>query len=260
MTSGSACERPGCGQQIPPSRGQNARWCSRKCEGKAYRTAKLIGIPVADYPPPGELLPVGSTETLADAYARIPKKPTRDHPRQYSDFGDVPGDIELAAAIDDEQNIEAGTLIHAHPDDVRINAMLRSDASAVRARTPQSTWRAWRAYGRRHGIEHPEQTADRIRRHQADEAARAHRIDGKAASGPQDRFDARTQGHVASRAAQSRRLNSRHVDLPPMHERQGFDFEPPEQIMDDFYRGGPRSGQQAKDATYAWHMDDGFRF
>ena len=221
MNSGSLCQRPGCGREIPPSRGQTARWCTRKCEGRAYRAAKLRGIPLADYPPSGELLPVGSTDTLSEAYERIQK---RDDPRAYDDFGDAPGDVELAAEMDEDAGTYAGTFISAHPDDIRINAMLRAEEGTARARTPRDTWRHWRAYGKRHGTEHPAQTQDRLRRHQADQAARTRRIDAKTASAPQDRFDTRTSGYVATRATESRRMNARYVDRPPRHEPQEFEL------------------------------------
>jgi hypothetical protein len=186
--------------------------------------------------------------------------PTPGDPRAYDDYGDVPGDVELAAAIDDEQNLHAGTFVHLHPDDVRFAAMLQADESATRAMTPRSTWREWRewrAYGRRHGTEHPAQAADRIRRHEADEIARTRRIDSKAASAPQSRFDTRTHGHVASRAAQSRALNARHVERPPMHDSPSYDFQA-EMTTGSFYRQARGPGERAGYSGYAWDMRDGF--
>jgi hypothetical protein len=192
-------------------------------------------------------------QTLTEMHERVPK---RVDPRQYSDFG-LPGDVELAAEIDGDEGIEAGTFVHPHPDDVRVNSMIRADASSSRARAPRAAWQEWRAFGKRHGIEHPEQTQDRIRRHEAGQDARTRRIDSKAASGVQDRFDGRTIGHVATRAAESRALNARHVDRPPAHEPQAFSFEG-EMITGSFYRQGRGDGHRAKYSAYAWDLRDGW--
>ncbi|MGH3401884.1 MAG: hypothetical protein ACRDRJ_05080 [Streptosporangiaceae bacterium] len=173
----------------------------------------------------------------------------------------MPGDVELAAEIEDEQGIVAGTSAYEHPSDVRARAMLQADTSHSRAGTPRETWRTWRAYGRRHGVEHPGQTADRVGQHQAEQAARKDRAKAKAvASGPHDRFDARTTGNVAARASESRRLNQRHVDRPPIHDPQTYDFELPEQVDGSFYRQGRAPGQQARHSAYSWDLETGFRY
>lgn len=110
-----------------------------------------MGIPLAQYPPPAELLPVGGT--------------ARADPRAYGDYGDVPGEVELAAEIDENQGIHGGDYVQEHESDVRFRTLIQQDASSSRARTPRATWKEWRDYGKRHGIEHPAQTQDRIRRH-----------------------------------------------------------------------------------------------
>jgi predicted nucleic acid-binding Zn ribbon protein len=166
-----------------------------------------------------------------------------------------PGDPERAD--NDEQNIYAGTAVYEHPSDVRARAMIEQDTSDARPGTTRATWREWRAYGRRHGVESPAQTQDRIQRHQAGQDGRAIRIDART-DRPQSRFDMRTVGQVASRAAESRRLNARHVDRGPI-EPQAFNSEP-EQTAGTFFRNGPTSGQQGSHNDYAWRMEDGFRF
>jgi hypothetical protein len=165
----------------------------------------------------------------------------REDPRDFSDYGELPDDLEVAAAIDAQ--------------DARIHAMLQADQER---RTPRQTWRKWRQYGRRHGTEHPEQTADRVTRSRVKAVARMARID-RAAGRIQDRFDSRTASNVADNASQSRKLNARHVEQPPQLFTAGYDFQG-ESVDGDFYRSGRGSGNRPKHADYAWRQDDGFRF
>jgi len=174
-----------------------------------------------------ELLPV-EDQSLAELHERA--RP----PRRW----DEPDDDEPAWAETDR----------------RIRSLLTEDTP----RTPRATWRRWRAYGKRHGTEHPEQTEDRVQRHQAAEAARTARIDAQAAGRVQDRFDPRTAPNVASSARQSRALNARYVDQPPMPAPR-FDFQG-ESVSGGPYGYGRASGQRPGRTGYAWNMEDGFTY
>jgi hypothetical protein len=161
-----------------------------------------------------------------------------------------------AHRADDDHGIHYGDA-EREPDwaetDLRIRSLLTEDTP----RTSRATWRRWRSYGRRHGTEHPEQTADRVQRHQAAEAARMTRIDSRTSGRAQDRFAPRTSGSVAQNGSQSRRLNARRVEQPPPAASRGFDFQ------DQSFDGGPYgrgSGHRPGHADYAWRMEDGFRY
>ena len=184
-------------------------------------------------------------QSLAELHerARAPQHWT-DDPRAFSDYGDVPGDYELAAEIDDEHQGDEQTS--------RFHQMVEEDAD----RTPRETWKRWRSYARRHGTEHPEQTADRIERHRAAEAAKTARIDRSTAGRVQSRFDSRTSASVATNARESRRLNASHTDQPPLAGPR-FDFQA-EQIDGSFYRGGRPAGQRSRHSDFAWRMQDGW--
>jgi hypothetical protein len=124
--------------------------------------------------------------------------------------------------------------------------------------TPREAWKRWRAYARRHGTEDPERTADRIQRYMAAEAARMAKIDDNTDGRVQDRFDSRTSGNVASNARQSRAINARHVDQPPV-STPSFDFRG-RSFDGDPYRHSRAPRLRQVHAQYAWNMEDGFRF
>jgi len=187
--------------------------------------------------------------SLAELHAQArPPQHWTDDPRQFSDYGELPDDYDIAAEID------AG-VYDVQDDDqtARFRAMVQDED-----RTPRETWKRWRAYGRRHGTEHPEQTADRIKRTRAGQAAQAARIDQSTTGRVQDRYDTRTSGNVSANAMSSRRLNASHVDRPPVSSPV-FDFQA-EQINGGPYRSGRPSGQRGAHADYRWSMEDGFRF
>lgn len=239
------CQRAGCGRPIPSRKRQDARWCSRSCESKARRAASRKARFEAANSDAAELLRA-EAQTLAELHDKAgPPRDRRDDPRNFPDFGELPGDYDTAAEIDDE-----------HQDNeqaARVRAMLRDDAGQ---RTPRETWKRWRSYGRRHGVEHPEQTADRIERHRAAMVARVARIDQSTAGRVQDRFDTRTTANVARNAGESRRLNAGHVDQTPAGSGV-FDFQG-EQVTGDFYRQGRASGQRSRHSDFAWNMTVGF--
>jgi len=237
------CQRPGCGRAIPSRKRQDARWCSRSCESKARRAARRKADFEAANPDTAELLRA-EDQSLADLYGNAgPPRDWRDDPRNFSDYGDVPGDVELAAEIDDDDDQEWAT------QDKRIRTLLEEDQDQ---RTPREAWKRWRAYGRRHGTEDPEQTQDRIARHQAAEAARTARIDRSTAGRVQSRFDTRTAANVANNALQSRALNRRYVERPPIVS-PGFDFTG-ESFDGGPYRSGRPSGQRSGHADYQWDL------
>lgn len=172
--------------------------------------------------------------SLADLYEQA--RP----PQHWADIeaGQVDHDLD---EVDDEYGV-AG---YEHQDDeqsARIRSMFQEDTDQ---RTPGERWRKWRAYGKRHGTEDPEQTADRIERHRVAEVARTARRATETAGRVQTRFDPRTTSNVAQSARQSRALNVRHVEQPPMSAR-GFDFHGP-------YRND-QAGQRSHYSDYAWDL------
>jgi hypothetical protein len=209
----------------------DATWCSARCRMRWKRKQGRLREARDSY---SAVHPDVSLTELHER-ARPPQHWAGD-PREYSDYGLIPGDAELADEID------AGV----HDDDTD------PEWAGHDARTPRETWRKWRAYGKRHGTEDPEQTADRVARHQAAEAAQKARIDAGTAGRIQDRYDRRTAGNIASNANASRRLNARHAEQPPVMSPR-FDFQA-EQITGDFYRGGRPSGQRSRTADYAWDL------
>ena len=230
-----------CGAPLLSQR-RRAKYCDRRCkelarEARKRASDRLITLrgnhPFADV-------------SLAELHDKAGPPDWRDDPRNFSDYGDLPDDFDLAAEIDDEHQGDERAR--------RYHAMLQEDADQ---RTPRETWKRWRSYGRRYGTEHPEQTADRIERHQAGEAARMARIDRSTAGRIQDRFDKRTSANVAQNAIQSRALNARPTEQPPL-AGPGFDFQ------GESFNGGPYrsglAGQRSSHAAYSWRMEDGFRF
>lgn len=179
------CANPACGHPFLPEQDAQ-KYCSARCREAAKKRRQRFRLRRGELPGP-QGTPV-----------------MRDDPRQYSDFGDVPGDSELAARIDAEDE----GLFYDDQDDqdddqaARFHQMVEEDADH---RTPRETWKRWRAYSRRNpGVEHPDQTADRIARHRAAETAKAARIDQGTAGRIQDRFDSRTAASVAQNARESR--------------------------------------------------------
>jgi hypothetical protein len=228
-----------CGEPLLTQR-KRARYCSREHKELAREARKRASDRLTTLRKNHPLGDVSLTE-LHDQAA--PPRDWRDDPRNFSDFGELPDDYEIAAQIDAEDE-----------QDRRINAMLQEKQDR---RTPRDIWRKWRSYGKRHGTEDPEQTADRLARHQASEAAKMAKIDSSTAGRIQDRFDPRTAANVANKAAESRKLNARHVEQPPPLFSQEFSFEA-EQATWDGYRRGPGGGHRPKYADYQWRMDDGF--
>ena len=229
------CER--CGDPIWPER-DGQKYCSARCREAAKKRRHRFRLRRGE-----SLGPQGTRvtdESLTELAERAGPPDWRDDPRNFSDFGELPDGVELGRQLDEQT--------------ARFHALVQEDAD----RTPRETWRKWRAYGRRHGTEDPAQTADRIERHRAAEAARMARIDQGTAGRVQDRFDPRTSTNLARNANASRRLNARYTDQPPVMGR-GFDFTG--QSFDGGpYRSGRPAGQRRHYSDYAWRMEDGFRF
>ena len=165
--------------------------------------------------------------------------------------------VPVGTGVADESLSDMAGIYDEDQDDdeqaARFHQMVQEDAGQ---RTPRDVWRKWRTYARRHGTEHPEQTQDRIERHRAAEAAQTARIDRSTAGRIQDRFDSRTASTVATNARESRRLNVRHVDQPPVVS-PGFDFTG-ESFDGGPYRQGRPAGQRSTTADYRWNMQDGW--
>ena len=221
----------------------DATWCSARCRMRWKRKQRNLQAARDSYSA------VHPDVSLAELHDKAGPPDWRDDPRNYSDYGDLPDDFDLAAEIDYDDEHQGDEQA------ARFNAMLQADAGQ---RTPRETWRRWRAHGRRHGTEHPEQTADRIGRHQARETARMARIDRSTGGRIQDRFDTRTTANVARNANASRALNASHVEQPPV-PGPGFDFQG-ESFNGGPYRSGRPAGQRSSHADYSWRMEDGFRF
>ena len=237
------CQRPGCGNPIRSSRRRDVRWCSRSCEGKARRAARRKADFEDKYGIPDELLPV-EAQGLAELHDRasvpqhwadIEAGHVDDDPIEFSDQYDVA--VYEHEHLDDEQN-------------ARYHAMFREDGGQ---RAPRETWTRWRSYGRRHGVEDPAQTQDRIQRHMAAERAADARRDANTTGRVQSRHDPRTTGSVALRGTESRGLNLRHVEQPPLPPR-GFDFRTAPAIGHQ----GRASGHDRRYGGSAWQMRDGF--
>jgi hypothetical protein len=220
------CANPACGDPFLPEQ-DGQKYCATRCREAAKKRRQRFRLRRGKGG--GELLDPQGTSV------------TRDDPRQYSDYDDLPDDFDLAAEIDHEDQDDEQA--------ARFHEMVQEDEDQ---RTPRETWKRWRSHGRRHGVEHPEATADRIDRHHAAEAARMARIDRSTGGRIQDRFDTRTSANVAQNAIQSRALNARHTEQPPVSS-PAFDFTA-EQVTGDFYRGGRPTGQRSSHGDYAWDL------
>ena len=226
MVPERTCQRAGCGRPIPSVKRRDARWCSRSCESKARRAALRQAAFAFD------------SEAQRSSYEEA-KRVASGH----REFGDVPGDFELAAELDDDDWAD------------RNEHFARLVQAGEHERTPRETWKRWRSYARRNpGVEHPEQTQDRLARHHAAEAARMARIDAGTAGRIQNRYDPRTATSVAASANASRRLNRVHAE-PPVSS-PAFDFR------GESWNGGPfrqgRPAGQSRRRPDAWAMEDGF--
>jgi hypothetical protein len=256
-----ACEY--CGRPLPSDARRNQRFCGKTHKRQARRQAKhreeLHASLVARSPHFADA-------SLTEPHARPGKPDWRDDPRNFSDFGEIPGDL-LAAELDaeDENGIHYGN-VEPEPEwvqqDKRFHSMLQDDAAR---RTPRRTPRApWfdlkRFYNRNPGVEKADITQERADRYKSEQAAIQARLRNSKGQ-PQDRFNDVTKDVVAIRSARSRRLNRvfATADPRPMSQRQEFSFEA-EQTTWDAYRGGRAPGQRGRYSDYAWNMGDGFRF
>lgn len=230
------CQRPGCGRAIPSNKRKDARWCSRKCEGRARRAAEKKAAYEVEYGP----LPSNSYEQDVE-------------------------DRSLAADDDlDDEHPAAHRPRKWVEDDERFAALIAGDEGTVRnhhtpRRMPLDAWRRWRAESKRNpGVEPPEQTADRVARQRAAYDASMSRIDRSTAGRVQDRHDPRTAPNVAGNAIKSRALNAHYVEQPPIPS-PGWDFTN-ETVDGGPYRSGRASGRRSGHADYRWELPDGFTF
>jgi len=237
-----ACEH--CGGPVPKRR-KDARFCStshrvmasrkRKHEREIHESLVTRGL---------------TDQTLTGLHDRARPPQRRDaDPREYSDFGEVPGDLELAAEIDagydDEQT-------------ARFRQLVREDSGQ---RKPRSSWADLkRRYAANPGVELAGITRERAGRYRAEQAAVQRRLRDSDRQ-PQDRHNRATQNAVASRGTESRRLNRMYstADPRPASQREEFSFTG-ESFDGGPFRSGRPAGQRATHADYAWRMTDGFRF
>lgn len=231
------CQRPGCGRPIPSLKRRDARWCSRSCEGKARRAARRKADFEAAHGVVAELLPV-EDRSLAELHQNATP------PQHRADIEAGHADDDLAEFSDEYDEDQ---------DDDEVPEWSGLDSVHY---APRDTWRRWRTFAKRHNSEHPAQTADRIARRKAAEAASAARRDAATAGRVQDRWDSRTAGNVAENGAQSRRLNVRHTEQPPV-PAQAFDFTN-ESVSGGPYRSGRAAGHWGRYGGSAWVMQDGW--
>jgi hypothetical protein len=235
MTEERTCQRPGCDRAIPLRKRKDARWCSRSCEAKAQRAAMRRAAfedehgPVPSYDAePGR---VGSgvlaNESLTELHARAARPPSAP---------------ELAVPGHGESD---------YAEDTRFSEMA---GQAVARPTPPGIMREWRAYGRRHGTEHPEQSWDRVQRQQAQADANRARDAHLVPHMAEDCFDRRTVGNVGRRGQESRRLNAGHQELGAFDAQE---WDVPEVIHYGAYTGMVRAPAAGHDSDHAWNMKDG---
>jgi hypothetical protein len=240
------CER--CRDPFWPEQ-DGQKYCSARCREAAKKRRQRFRLRRGKEA--GELLvPQGTgvvDESLTELHEQAgPLRDWRDDPRSFSDFGDVPGDFELAAEIDAQRE-----------EDARFNAMIRQDEDR---RTPRR--RSWfdlrQVYNSNPGVELSEITQERIERHKAEQAAIQARLRSSKGQ-PQDRYNDVTKDVVATKGTESRQRNRvfANADPRPQSYRQEFSFEA-ESVDGSFYRQGRASGHRARYSDYAWRMDGGF--
>jgi hypothetical protein len=226
-----------CGEPMLSQR-KRARYCGRRCKELAREARKRASERLTTLRRNHPFADV----SLAELHerARPPQHRAGDDLLEYSDRYDA-GVYDDDGLDDDEDQV-----LVVDDQGARIRSML-DDADP---RTPRETRALWRTYGRRHGTEHPDQTTDRVERQQAAERAAGARRDANTGALVQSRHDPRTTGSVAHRGTESRRLNLRHADLPPMPPR-GYDFGAPSSP-------NRASGHEGRYGGSAWAMEDGF--
>ena len=220
------CANPACGDPFLPEQ-DGQKYCSTRCREAAKKRRQRFRLRRGTGG--GELLDPQGTSV------------TRDDPRQYSDFGDVPGDFELAAEIDDDLDDEQAARFHE---------MVQAD---VAQRKPRWSWFDLKQqYNQNPGIELASITSERTDRHKAGQAAVQRRL--RTSTGQrQDRHNAVTRDVVAIRATESRRLNHHYAtaDPRPIGQRQEFSFEA-ESFGGGPYGQGRAAGQRPGHADHSW--------
>ena len=233
------CAGPNCTRELPPDSRSDQTFCSQGCRLRAFRQRRRLDKLRSNSPETAQVL--ADEMSLTEQYEPVREHRAAQDPgdglRQYSDYGQVPGDL------DDEQT-------------ARVHAMLEADEAR---RVPRRPWSALRrAYAANPGVELADITQERTERHQAQQ--RAVKARSRAAPGQvQDPHNDQTRDAVAQRAASSRKLNKVYAtaDPRPPAQRQEFAFDA-EQAQGSFYRGGRARGQQSRHADYQWNMRDGW--
>ena len=220
------CANPACGDPFLPEQ-DGQKYCSTRCREAAKKRRQRFRLRRGKGG--GELLDPQGTSGPPD---------WRDDPRNFSDYGDLPDDFDLAVEIDER--------------DARFHEMVQEDAGQ---RKPRWSWSDLKqVYSANPGIELPAITKERTERYKADQAAIQRRLRNSPRQ-PQDRHNAVTRDVVASRATESRRLNHHYAsaDPRPVWQRQEFDFTA-ESVNGGPFRSGRPSGQRSQHSDYAWDL------
>jgi hypothetical protein len=228
-TPAPRCQNTTCRRPFLPER-EGQTYCSARCrEAGKKRRQRFRAKYGSD---PEELL--ASPDATGDTMPR-----TR------------PGDPYDDDGQDDEHGLVAGDA-----DDDVPSWWSRLQQHAEARRPPSRIRRDWRAWGRRHGTEHPQQASDRAGRQQAEADDIRARIDGRYPYRVEDQYDRRTIGNTARRGQESRTLNARYQDYGVLPSQE-FDFNETVRNANLYQRGAGTSGR-ARHSDYAWNMRDGW--
>jgi len=195
------------------------------------------------------------------AGATGPTGPTwRDDRRNFSDFGQVPGDEAWMTPdeideLADEIGIYAGQLADDDEHERRNQDFQNKVEQADRWRVPQDVMREWSAYARRHGTVHP---AEQAYRNQRGLAARA--ADWSRGT---RRFTNNDSGQsLAEKARASRALNrqyTREQQQRPISAQSPA--PPPSRMAPSESMPSPFHGGRAGSRSYSWDLGpNGFNF
>lgn len=250
------CER--CGDPFAPTQ-ETQKYCSATCREAAKKRRSRLR-PLAD-----KLL--GRTPDTGDtSLTSMPgttRATWRADPRNFSDFGQVPGDdawLEPDEIDELEDNIYAGQLDDDDAHERRNQEFQNKIVANDMWRVPSDILREWQSYAKRHGTVHPAEQEYRIKRGLA-----AHAADWSQGT---SRFTAPGSRSLADMARASRALNKRYTTQPQRPVETQFTPPPsrmaqPQQVSNFFYgdksrnRAGHRAGSNT---STAWQMTDGFNF
>lgn len=182
----------------------------------------------------------------------------RDDPRNFSDFGQVPGDEAWLTPdeideLTDEAGIYAGQFADDDEHERRNQDFQNKVEQADRWRVPQDVMREWSAYATRHGTAHPAEHEYRIQRGLAVREADW--------SQGTSRFTRNDSGQsIAEKARASRALNRQYArDQQRPISAQSL-APPPSRMASGESMPSPFHGGRAGSRAYGYQMTDGFSF